>query len=462
MTRPETGEHADPVIALPLAGAEEEVAARDLGAQELRRVRHELIGVPALERLEVHRVVEIDRDRHLRGEDLGVPLADRALQHDRVRAGEQIAHDDSARAAGPGTARRSSAVASRTPICTSKRSLSTRALSSARIAGPGEAIADDIRAEDRDARPGGDAQRADDARHRRRRGRCRRPRRGARRARRRRACASPARRPGARAGRAPRAAPRLPEVPTVERRGGGGVLSERAVQRVRLEHGREQRDARRARACPPRASGVAARWRPDALVDRDQDRRAERRGSPASESRQPQSASARTSPALTCGGPVASKRVASRGERAAIDPEHRPPLGGQRARDRAALERDRVARAAEAATAGLERDAVEPEQARADDVGVLELVEQLHHARERLHGGQLDEHDALARRRLRAGRDHIAPRGARAGTRAMPGLAGTCARGRQGANARITSTSRPATDARELLRPRRCPRPCAR
>ena len=191
-----------------------------------------------------------------------------------------------------------------------------------------------------------------------------------------------------------------------------------------------------------RRRGAAAA---DALVDRDQERRAD-----------DAVAGEREPPApVGLGQHVADadvrrtgeeQRVASRGERAAVDPEHLPALVGQRARDRAAVERERVARAAEAAAAGLERDAVAPQQARARHVGVIELVEQLAATRASdCTAGSSTKTMRSCARRLRAGRDHVAPGGAwREHERAAAGGA-TCALARQGANARMTSTSRPAT-----------------
>ena len=149
----------------------------------------------------------------------------------------------------------------------------------------------------------------------------------------------------------------------------------------------------------------------------------------------------------------ARERRARRGARRRPADRPRAPAGarGQRARDRPAVEREGVARTAEAAARRLERDSVEPEQPSADNVA---------RARARRATASRCASDCTAGSSTKTMRSPVAasaqaaitsPQGAPGGKTTVPRLSRACALGRHGATARITSISRPAHDASQLL-----------
>ena len=369
---PRACQHSDPVVALALAGAEEEVAARDLVAQQLRRVRDELIRMPALERLEVHRVVQVDGDRDVRRQDLRVPLAHGALQHDRVGAGQEVAYHARRQAPhragrvdrGRGVAHADLHVELLPQHACALEGADRRA---------GDAVADDVGAENRDARSLCHQERPHDARDRARavdvEGGAERlgkrgigtgagclhgrsslgelglgePDSGAESCRERQGFAR------VRLGLGPlparvrlSAPPDDARHPGVQRLGRRRVLHERTVERRVAEHRGQQRDAR---AHPP--AFLLERRRvscgADTLVDRDQDGRADHAVPRQREAPAPVGLGegVARAPVRWAGG---QQRIATSGKRPPIDPQHLPPLRQERRGDRPALECECVAR----------------------------------------------------------------------------------------------------------------------
>ena len=235
-----------------------------------------------------------------------------------------------------------------------------------------------------------------------------------------------------------------------ERLGRRRVLHERTVERRVAEHRGEQRDAR---AHPPAFLVERRRVsrRADALVDRDQDRRADHAVPRQREAPAPVGLGqgVARAPVRWAGG---QQRVAASGKRPPIDPEHAAAARGASVRgDRPALERECVAQAAEPAACALERDAVVAQEARSGDVGVVELVEQLRHARERLDGRaarrRRSARSSPPRHRPRSRRPTASPWETRA-RRDCPACARSAA---TGAMASSTSSSRAGRDARQLV-----------